>query len=84
MSIETGMARGKLGRLLSGGSGVACLFAIVLFFLPWVEVTCQDMTLVSQTGPEILLGDCSAGDALAGLSEMGEPKKERKDPAEKI
>jgi hypothetical protein len=66
--------RESLGRLLSGGSGLACVLGLGLFFVPWLEVTCQDMRLMTQTGYELVQGDGTIDDSLASLSEMGGPQ----------
>ena len=41
------------------GYSAAALLGLLLFFLPWVNVSCQDVTLVTQTGLQLVQGDFS-------------------------
>lgn len=52
---------------LSLASLAAC---VVMFFLPWIEVSCQGMSLVRQTGLQAAVGAVSISDELPGGSDM--------------
>jgi len=59
--------------------------AILLFFLPWTQVTCNGPTgaaqLATQTGFEAALGDVSPGAELVRLRELDEAQGGAKGPA---
>lgn len=52
---------------LSLASLIAC---VVMFFLPWIEVRCQGMSLVRQTGLQAAVGAVSISEELPGKSDM--------------
>lgn len=46
-------------KALAGGySGLSGL-VILLFFLPWVSISCQGVTLISQSGFQVMVGEAS-------------------------
>jgi hypothetical protein len=72
------------------------LFAIIMFFLPWIDVRCemgaqQSKSLVEQSGYQIAVGETSEGDAFkdaerefAKVGGMGGAKMKRNDEFKKL
>lgn len=57
--MTTSDAAGAAPGLVVKGYSAAGLLGVLLFFLPWVNISCQDVTLVSQSGLQMVLGDFS-------------------------
>ncbi|MHC4600595.1 MAG: hypothetical protein ACYS47_16485 [Planctomycetota bacterium] len=62
-------AFGRVGSLLSSGCS---LLAVVLFFLPWLEISCSGTVIAKQSGYQAVMGEVSRseelGDDSAGTS----------------
>lgn len=48
--------------------------ALILFFLPWINLKCQDTTLATQTGVEAAYGGASMSDSMKGLKSKSADK----------
>ncbi|MHC4401155.1 MAG: hypothetical protein ACYTG0_15880 [Planctomycetota bacterium] len=59
----------KNGRWLSPGS---LIFALLLSCLPWVNVQCQNETMLTQSGIQAATGGYSEGDLIHQMKMMGE------------
>jgi hypothetical protein len=57
------------GRWVSPGS---LIFALLLSCLPWVDVKCQNQTMLTQSGIQAAFGGYSEGEMIREMEEMGQ------------
>lgn len=48
-----------------------CLLALILFFLPWLNISCNEKVLMTQSGVQIIYGGVSAFGEMKNLETMG-------------
>ncbi|MFH1422039.1 MAG: hypothetical protein ABIH42_04930 [Planctomycetota bacterium] len=58
-------------KLFSGSSASLCFLAFVFFFLPWLRVSCSGNAFLTQSGMQIIIGDCSFDEAFEQMSQLG-------------
>lgn len=79
-------AAAMLSRIFSGATSSAGIVGIVLFFLPWQRWSCNDVTLISQSGFELSSGRVRANDNFEQefqeklQKQLGEDSKSKPNP----
>jgi len=67
-----GDAGGLLTRITSGSTAGVALLAVILFFLPWIKMSCMNKEIISQSGHQIAMGKISYGPEIEEASKASE------------